>query len=276
MGVARKAARGRGRRMGWPRCSYRWTQRGEKAVDGGGVLHDRAHRPDCQPQPQPRSGRVPPRRAIFARLPESVRGRVGRGSLVDGNPQTPGTAAAAFRVPEGSHIVRIEMSAGFDKRNADGDLFTLNHRIKRVRIKRGGAVREHTFDTNVRTPQAIPIDAAGGSYRIEIVETLPGTKSAGREACVSELRVLGTPAPDGTASKSAPTDRHHRDHVRLCRRRRAPRDEVPSLPPSTSALSPCAPFFEARDLVERRHFEAHDAVGLGDRSTELPFLRTAS
>jgi len=134
--------------------------------------------------------------------------------LVDGNPQTAWNgrtgdlkgAWIAFRIPDGSHISRIEMSAGFDKKNADGDLFTMNHRIKRVRITKAGAlVKEHTFDTNVRTPQAIAVDAAGGSYRIEIVETLPGSKATWREACVSELRVIGTPAKNATLSKTAPT-----------------------------------------------------------------------
>lgn len=134
--------------------------------------------------------------------------------IVDGNPATAwngrtGDLAGgwiAFRVPKGSHVSRIEMSAGFDKKNTDGDLFTMNHRIKRVRIKRAGVlVREHTFDMNARTPQAIPVDAAGGSYRIEIVETLPGSKSTWREACVSELRVIGTPAKNTTISKTAPT-----------------------------------------------------------------------
>lgn len=111
----------------------------------------------------------------------------------------------AFRVPTASPVARIEMSAGFDTTNGDGDLFTMKHRIKRVRIKRDGVVlKEHVLDTNVRTPQVIPIDRAGGSYRIEVLETVPGSKAAWREACVSELRVMGRTPADVVASKGPP------------------------------------------------------------------------
>jgi hypothetical protein len=112
----------------------------------------------------------------------------------------------SFRVPESAHVTRIEMSAGFDKKNAEGDLFTMNHRIKRVRITRGATVvREHAFDTEVRTPQSIVVDAGGGSYRIEILETLAGSKTTWREACVSELRVMGRPGDGAKTTKTAPT-----------------------------------------------------------------------
>lgn len=133
--------------------------------------------------------------------------------LVDGNPSTAwngrsgdlGSAWIAFRVPVDAYVARIELTAGFDKKGADGDLFTMNHRIKRVRVRRDGKVlREHTLDVDARGPQAIPVDTAGGSFRIEILETVPGSKKEWREVCVSELRVPGAPSPDSKPSASAP------------------------------------------------------------------------
>lgn len=99
-----------------------------------------------------------------------------------------------FHVPEDAHVAQLELSAGFNKIGKDGDLFTMNHRIQKVRVlHEGKVVREQALDVAIRTPQAIPIDGPGGTYEIQIVETAPGSKAAWKELCVSELRVLGVP-----------------------------------------------------------------------------------
>jgi hypothetical protein len=123
--------------------------------------------------------------------------------LVDGKEETAWngrtgdlkTAFIKLQLPEDATVDHLEMSAGFDKIGKDGDLFTMNHRIKRVRVLRNGKVlvADHAFDVGVRTPQAIPIHAGGGTFKIEVLETVPGTKKEWRELCVSELRAMGTP-----------------------------------------------------------------------------------
>jgi hypothetical protein len=133
--------------------------------------------------------------------------------LVDGRPETAWNGRTGdlvggfvkFQVPDDAQIDHLEMSAGFDKIGKDGDLFTMNHRIKRVRVLREGKlVREHTFDIDVRAPQSIPIRAAGGTFKIEVLETIPGSKKDWRELCVSELRVLGTPGASALAKPATP------------------------------------------------------------------------
>jgi hypothetical protein len=127
--------------------------------------------------------------------------------LVDGRPETAWNGRTGdlvggfikFQIPEDALVDHLEMTAGFDKVGKDGDLFTMNHRIKRVRVFREGKlVREHTFDVDDRRPQAIPIHAPGGTYKIEVLETVPGSKKEWRELCVSELRVMGTPGATAT------------------------------------------------------------------------------
>jgi hypothetical protein len=107
------------------------------------------------------------------------------------------TGFIKLQVPDDATVDHVEMSVGFDKIGKDGDLFTMNHRIKRVRVLRDGKVlvANHAFDIDVRTPQSIPIHAAGGTFKIEVLETVAGTKKTWRELCVSELRVMGTPGP---------------------------------------------------------------------------------
>jgi hypothetical protein len=125
--------------------------------------------------------------------------------LVDGKAETAWngktgdllTGWIAFRVPKTAKVVRIEMTSGFDKTSAKGDLFTMNHRIKRVKVTRGEGgqlVKEATLDITKRGLQAIDIDAAngsGGDFKIEVLETAPGTEKNWRELTVSEFRVWG-------------------------------------------------------------------------------------
>jgi hypothetical protein len=119
--------------------------------------------------------------------------------LVDGRPETAWngktgdlTGWIAFRVPKTSRVLRIELTPGFDKVATKADLFTMNHRIKKVRISRQGEViKEATLDVEKRGLQAIDVDAEGGDFKIDIVATVPGTQKNWRELTVSEFRVWG-------------------------------------------------------------------------------------
>jgi hypothetical protein len=121
--------------------------------------------------------------------------------LLDGKPETAWNGKTndlngwiAFKVPPTTQVKQILVTAGFDKKSAQGDLFTMNHRIRKVRVTREGeAIGEFTLDIEKRELQPIPIDRPGGSYRIEVLATEPGTKTAWKELCVSELRVVGIP-----------------------------------------------------------------------------------
>jgi len=99
----------------------------------------------------------------------------------------------AFRLPADARVTSIQMTAGFTK-NADRDLFTGNHRVRRVRITHEGElVAEHALDVESRELQDIPATGAGGAWRIELADLVPGSHANWREACVSELRVMGEP-----------------------------------------------------------------------------------
>lgn len=119
--------------------------------------------------------------------------------LVDGKPETAWNSKTgdlkgwiAFRLPKSVRVVRIEITPGFDKTTPKGDLFTMNHRIAKVRVSREGQVlKEATLDTNNRALQAIDVDAPGGDFKIDVLETVPGTEKGWRELTVSELRVWG-------------------------------------------------------------------------------------
>jgi len=119
--------------------------------------------------------------------------------LVDGKPETAWNGKTgdlkgwiAFRVPLSAKVLRVEITPGFDKKATKGDLFTMNHRIKKVRISRQGEViKEVTLDTANRALQAIDFEAPGGDFKIDILETVPGTQKKWRELTISELRVWG-------------------------------------------------------------------------------------
>jgi hypothetical protein len=121
--------------------------------------------------------------------------------LIDGQPGTAWNSKTGdirgwigFRIPEDAHVDAIELTAGFDKISGKLDLFTANHRITRVAISRNGKrIKEAAVDPNVRGMQAIAVDDAGGDYKVEVTDTLPGTKKEWKELVVSEFRVLGKP-----------------------------------------------------------------------------------
>lgn len=103
------------------------------------------------------------------------------------------------RVPDDASVTSIDMTAGYTKTDSRGtDLFTGNHRIARVRISHGGQeLTTHALDTSSREIQSIPVTGPGGVYRIEILEVTPGERDDWKEACISELRVMGrVPEPE--------------------------------------------------------------------------------
>ena len=137
--------------------------------------------------------------------------------LVDGRPETawnsrPGDLAGAwiaFRVPEGTRIKAIKMTSGFTRTKGEHDLFTMNHRVLRVRVRRGASVfgapserdgstddasvlLERALDPERRDLQTLEVDLPGGDYVVDVLATKPGTKAAWREVAVSEFQVWGT------------------------------------------------------------------------------------
>lgn len=121
-------------------------------------------------------------------------------ALVDGSLETAwnsrtGDLTGAWievRLPADATVSSIAMTAGFTHVTARADLFPGNHRVTRVRVLHDG-VEAGTFplDPDLRTLQTIPVGGAGGVYRIEIAEVLPGARTDWRETCVSELAVMG-------------------------------------------------------------------------------------
>lgn len=111
------------------------------------------------------------------------------------------------RVPRDARIQRMRMTAGFTATGAEGDYFTMNPRVREVRVVRNGADGDYghfTLDTSSRALQDLAIDTSGGDLRIEITGVVPGTRKTWREVCVSELEVWGT-LPGG-ASEPLPPD----------------------------------------------------------------------
>lgn len=123
--------------------------------------------------------------------------------LIDRRPETAWngktgdlTAHIELRVPATARVRRVLITPGYDKVGKDGDLFAMNHRLKRVAIDREGArIAEVTLDPESRAAQPIELDVPGGTFVITPLETVPGSNPKWREIVVSELVVLGT-APD--------------------------------------------------------------------------------
>jgi hypothetical protein len=135
-------------------------------------------------------------------------------SLVDGDPATAwnsrtGDLVGAWievRLPADATVTGIALIPGF-ARTGGTNLFTGNHRVARVRVLREGTeVGSHAVAN--RTPELVTLPArgAGGVWRIEITELLPGTRGDWRETCISELQILGrapSVAVDATALERA-------------------------------------------------------------------------
>jgi hypothetical protein len=109
----------------------------------------------------------------------------------------------AFELPREAHVDTIQLTAGFTRITPRRDLFRGNHRLKQVRVTHDGAeVGVFAIDPERIDLQPLRIDRPGGRYRLEVVETLPGTRRRWREVCISELRVSGR-LPAGTAIQDA-------------------------------------------------------------------------
>jgi hypothetical protein len=148
--------------------------------------------------------------------------------LIDGQQETAWNSQTgdlrgwiAFRVPSDTHVDAIEMNVGYNRISGKEDLFRANHRISRVAVLRNGTkLKEVALDPEQRGLQVIPVDGPGGDYKVQVLDTVPGTKSAWKELVVSEFRVVGTP---GVARRGA-TDR-----LRISLRALATKEEGPHL-----------------------------------------------
>jgi hypothetical protein len=111
----------------------------------------------------------------------------------------------AVRLPADVHVDAIKLTVGFTKVDKKwGDLFTMNPRIKRVRVTHDNSViTDKVLDPELRTLQSIAIGKAGGDYRIEVLEVVPGTRKDWQEVNVSELEIWGAPGKS-RAAKATP------------------------------------------------------------------------
>lgn len=119
------------------------------------------------------------------------------GELVD--------AWIAVRLPSDVRVQAIRLTAGFVQQKKTGDLFTMNPRIRRVRVSRAGkTLVEHTLDIENRGLQQISLDQPGGDFEVRVLEVVPGSKPHWRETCVSEIEVIGIPGATGQGKKHTP------------------------------------------------------------------------
>jgi len=208
------AACGRGNQADPPQAERTKTEHVAKAVAAPGNRQPTA---TATAKPQPGPVEIELLHATEAKVAVSsvvANSAIFPTDLVDGklstawNSRTGDLAGAwlAVRVPGGAHVTRIRMTAGFATVRGGEDWFTMNHRIKLVRVVRTQIDRElgkYALDPDNRGLQDIPIDGPGGDFKIEILDVIPGTKKTWREICVSELQVWGT-LPEDTPPRQAP------------------------------------------------------------------------
>lgn len=109
-----------------------------------------------------------------------------------------------LRIPADATVTGVALTAGFTKPGGPTDLFTGNHRVRKVRVSRDGqALAELDLDVDSAQLQEFPLAGGGGVYRVEVLETVPGSRSGWREVCISELRLLGR-APSATPERRVP------------------------------------------------------------------------
>jgi hypothetical protein len=122
------------------------------------------------------------------------------GRLVDGDTTTAwnsrtGDLVGAWievRLPADAQVTAIALVPGFARPGGTTDLFTGNHRVSRIQVLREGTeVGTFAVATGAAELVTIPVTGAGGVWRIVISEVLPGSRSDWREACISELQILG-------------------------------------------------------------------------------------
>lgn len=113
-------------------------------------------------------------------------------------------AAIEVRLPVEVEVESIAMTAGYTRRGEGTDLFTGNHRIRKVAVSRDGTeLGRFDLDVESRELSELPVHGPGGVYRVEVVELLPGSRSDWREVVVSELEVRGH-APGAEPGKHRP------------------------------------------------------------------------
>jgi hypothetical protein len=134
------------------------------------------------------------------------------GRLVDGELATAwnsrtGDLVGAWievRLPAAAEVTGIALVPGFAHTSGESDLFTGNHRVARVRVLREGVeVGVFALATEARALVTVPATGAGGVWRIEVAEVLPGARTDWRETCISELQILGR-APDARPGERLP------------------------------------------------------------------------
>lgn len=109
-----------------------------------------------------------------------------------------------IRVPATAKVTSIKLTAGFTKVDKKlGDLFTMNPRIKKVRVTSRTIAKDFDLDIANRGLQELKIDLPGGDIDIAVVASEPGTKKTWREISISELEVWGTTTTAVKAQKPA-------------------------------------------------------------------------
>lgn len=106
----------------------------------------------------------------------------------------------------GAEIHEVRLTAGFTARGPKGeDWFTMNPRVRRVRVIADGAPQPDLYlDVDRRTLQAFPI-VAQDSVRLEVAEVVSGTKPRWREVSISELEAWGSLPVRWTSPRPLPS-----------------------------------------------------------------------
>lgn len=108
-------------------------------------------------------------------------------------------------LPERVVVRELRLIVGYARTAGSQDLFTLNPRVKRLRVThRGAPVGEFPLNIDRRDLQSIPLHGDGGEWRFEVAEIQPGARPSWREVCVSELQLLGDFEGAAHAAASSP------------------------------------------------------------------------
>ncbi len=127
--------------------------------------------------------------------------RRGPARMLDGRLETAWNSASgdlrgwiAVAIPSDARVDRIELIGGFVRNERGRELWSQNHRITELEVRKDGVVLgRHTLDPDSQAFQAIPIESTGGVFELHVVDTAPGSRRTFSEVCVTELRVMGTP-----------------------------------------------------------------------------------
>lgn len=107
-------------------------------------------------------------------------------------------ASIGVELPPGAEAHALGIIVGYDLKTSktgapEQDLFTMNYRIRKIRILREKAKPvEFELDPNRREMQRLNINLAG-RFKIEVLDAVPGTQKNWKEIVISEFRVFGNP-----------------------------------------------------------------------------------